>query len=445
MIELFLQIFVVLCFLGIVLVLFFDKEDYIFFSVLFITIAALVSALFIEELRDLEFYIDVIEWDVVFFLIAMFTIVEILKENKIFDEVGNRIVKKYSGQPRSMFYAICIISTLLASIVEDLSIAMIFGPIIVIACRKLEITPAPFLLGMTVCINIAATLTPFGSAQNIIITTEFDLDFFWFLSRLGLYFIVAMISTLFILDKVILRKEIERCSKEPCVPELEEEIQLIPKPPSKKKFYVNLIALILLIFLLIFIPQIYLAAVIGALMFVVINPPHHKDGKTRISMGHYIKKVDFRLIFFLMILFVFVGLMEQNGTIKLLEKLLESVSRDNEFALAIIILISTSVLSGFLDNTPVTVIFIPILRVLLHLPEFHRGPLMVAFILGINLGGNFLPQGSAADLMTLQISQEYNVKDLNYKRLFKVGGLFSILHIALGIGYLALITFVFQF
>lgn len=137
--------------------------------------------------------------------------------------------------------------------------------------------------------------------------------------------------------------------------------------------------------------------------------------------------------------------MQANGTIAILEKLLENISRENEFVLAIVILLTTSVLSGFLDNTPVTVIFIPILSILLNLPEFHRGPLMVAFILGINLGGNFLPQGSAADLMTLQISQDYKVEDLNYKRLFKVGGLFSILHVVLGIGYLALITFVFQF
>jgi Na+/H+ antiporter NhaD/arsenite permease-like protein len=371
--------------------------------------------------------------------------VEVLEDNNIFDEIGNRVVKRYSDKPRTMFYVICIISTLMASIVEDLSIAMIFGPIIVIACRKLEITPAPFLLGMTVCINIAATLTPFGSAQNILIANEFDLDFFWFITRLGLYFVIALFSTLFILDKVILKKDIDRCMEESCIPELEEELELPTSNLSQNRFYINLVALVVYIFLLILIPEIYLAGIIGALLFVVINPIKNKEGKNRISMGHYIKRADFRLIFFFIVLFVFVGLMQANGTIAILESLLENISGENEFLLAIIILLTTSILSGFLDNTPVTVIFIPILSILLNLPEFHRGPLMVAFILGINLGGNFLPQGSAADLMTLQISQDYNVEDLSYKRLFKVGGLFSLLHVALGIGYLALITFVFKF
>lgn len=443
--DLFLQIIVGICFIGLVIILFFEKRDYFFYSFLFLTIAAVILAIFIKSVRDLEFYISIIEWDVIFFLIAMFIIVEVLKENRIFDDIGNRIVKRYSGSPRTLFYVICVTSTLLASIVEDLSIAMIFGPIIVIACRKLKITAAPFLLGMTVCINIAATLTPFGSAQNILITNEFNLDFVWFITRFGLYFIIALGSTLFLLDKVMLKKDIERCMVEYCVPELDSENVEIDNSISQNRFYKNIMALILYINFLIFIPEIYLAGILGALMFVMINPIKNEDGKTRVSMGYYIKKVDFRLVFFFMILFAFVGLMQANGTIRGLENLLENVSRDNEFLLAIVILLLTSVLSGFLDNTPVTVIFIPILRILLNLPEFHRGPLMVAFILGINLGGNFLPQGSAADLMTLQISQDYRVEDLNYKRLFKVGGLFSIFHIVLGIGYLALLKYVFLF
>ncbi|MBD3255032.1 MAG: hypothetical protein GF383_08055 [Candidatus Lokiarchaeota archaeon] len=160
-------------------------------------------------------------------------------------------------------------------------------------------------------------------------------------------------------------------------------------------------------------------------------------------MTHYIKNIDFRLIFFFIVLFIFIGLIQANGTIAFLEGLLENLSQEDEFQLAIIILIITSLLSGLLYNTLVTVIFIPILKILLRLPEYHRGPLMISFILGINLGGNFFPQGSEAGLMTLQISQEYEVEDLDYKRLVKIGGLFSLLHIALGIAYLALWVYVF--
>jgi len=444
MILAFVQISVIICFIGLVIVLFFEESDYIFYSILLITIAGIISAIFLEEARQIQFYIETIKWDVIIFLICMFIIVEILKEKGFFDEIALKIVGRFYESPRKMFYIICIISTLMASIVEDLSIAMIFGPIIIVASRKLNLSAAPFLLGMTICINIAATLTPFGSAPNIIISNEFNLDFLWFISSVGIYFIVALFSTLLILDKVILKKEILRCQQQVCVLE-DQELELSIQTDKKfhLDFYKNLVALIIFILLLIFITEIFLAGILGVLIFLIINPIKRKNKKDTISLSNYLNKVDYRLIFFFVCLFIFVGLMKLNGTIAFFEILLENLSSQNELVLAFIILIFTSVLSGFLDNTPVTIIFLPIISILAGLPEFQRGPLMIAFILGINLGGNFLPQGSAADMMTLQIAQENKVFNLNYKRLTKVGALFSLFHIGLGMLYLTLIVLFF--
>jgi len=102
----------------------------------------------------------------------------------------------------------------------------------------------------------------------------------------------------------------------------------------------------------------------------------------------------------------------------------------------------TSILSGLLDNLPVTILFLPILQVLMD-AGFSVTPILVAFILGINLGGNILPQGSAADMMTLELSAKYCVDEMNYKRLLKTGGIFAIYHIILGVSYLAIIIFFF--
>jgi len=105
------------------------------------------------------------------------------------------------------------------------------------------------------------------------------------------------------------------------------------------------------------------------------------------------------------------------------------------------ILVITSLLSGILDNAPVTIIFLPIIDILFKTGLFDFLPLFIAFVLGINLGGNFLPQGSAADMMTLELSEKYCVEDLTYKKLAKVGGLFALIHVILGIIYLAIIVF----
>lgn len=473
-----LQIIVLLCFLGLIIVLFIEKMDYLLFAFFFIIIGGIATAFLLDTPSDpsldpntIGFYVEAIDWEVIAFLIAMFIIVQILNENKIFHEVSRRIVVRYRKNVRFMFYLICIISTLSATILEDLSIAIIFGPIIVIACMTMNINPTPFLLGMTICINLAATLTPFGSAQNILIFNALDLTLGFFLKYFSVYFIIATAITLILLDQFVLKKSLKsKWSPKSAEMDLVSSVQPLNNPiqidhkevhsvfyertteiednlkkqVENKTFYLNLGALAVFIILLIFIPNLYLPAFISLIIFVLINPVQtQKKTNPRPSLSHYLKKVDFKLVFFFICLFILVHLMEANGTIVFLETFLENITQSSVFVTSLIILVSTSILSAFMDNAPVAIMFIPIMNIILeNLPVLENGaPIIFAFILGINLGGNFLPQGSAADLMTLEIAREYGVDELNYKKLFKVGGIFALLHIIIGIAYLAILVF----
>ena len=410
-------------------------------------IAAVVSAIEIPEAQHLETYIMAIEWEVIFFLIAMFTIVEILIEAKVFHVVAKHIVNRYKNNIRKMFYVICIVSTLLASILEDLSVAIIFIPIIVLTCREIEINPSPFLLGMTICINLASTLTPFGSAENIMIANYFDLSFKDFLINFGPFFIVSTTITLILLDYFVLSKEIKKKWRAKCesdndsYSEEQGKEMLSAIQVDKMTLIKNSVSFVIFILLLIFIDEIHVAGLIGLLLFVFVNPKTDESKKKKPQLSYFLHKVDYKLIYFFMCLFILVGLMELNGTVGLLEELILNLSLNNIFLLSVFILIITSLLSGFLDNAPVTIIFLPIIKILIDTGLFDSIPLLIAFVLGVNLGGNFLPQGSAADMMTLELSKKYCVEDLTYKKLTKVGGTFALIHIILGIIYLAIFIY----
>jgi Na+/H+ antiporter NhaD/arsenite permease-like protein len=135
--------------------------------------------------------------------------------------------------------------------------------------------------------------------------------------------------------------------------------------------------------------------------------------------------------------------MQINGSIQLIEQLLEKIKPNSLFILAIVILLVSSLASGLIDNVPVTLVFLPIINILISQHNFPVIPLVLAFILGINLGGNFLPQGTAADMMTLELAQKNGVDDVNYKSLTKMGALFASIHVLLGVGYLAFIIYVY--
>ena len=454
------KITVGIAFLLLIWVLFDDEKDYLLYSFTLLIISGIITSFEIEEAMHLENYIEAIDWEVILFLFSIFIIVAILNAAKVFHHIAKLIVNKFKNRIRAFFYVICITSTLSAAIIEDLSVAIIFIPIIIIATKELEVNPAPFLYGMTICINLASTLTPFGSAENIIIAHHFDLDTVFFLKNFGLYFLITMVITLVGIDLLVLNKSIKTQWQAACMdgdgkkdPSEEEEMDLSDFDIDPKVFKKNLVGLGIFIAMQLFLPYIHLAGLIGVIVFAFLNSELIKDKKDptktkRIAnLAKYMRQVDNKLIYFFIVLFLMVYLMELNGTVLLLERAIESNLHQNIFYLAVGILIITSLFSGFLDNAPVTVMFLPILDIILKSdifvdlsPEEVRIPLIVAFVLGINLGGNFLPQGSAADMMTLELSRKHCVYDMNYKRLTKIGGLFALIHVLLGIGYLFWIT-----
>ncbi len=447
----FLQIFVLCCFAVVIIALFREKTDFLTYSVASMLAAATVTFLFSPEPFSIDEFILSIDWPVIFFLISLFTIVVILEEQLIFQEIALRITRKFSTNTRKFFWVICLISTLSAAFIEDISVAVIFIPMIISTSEKMRINPTPILLGMTICINLASTLTPFGSAENILIANKFMLSTSWFFTNLAVYFIIGTLLTLFLLDYFILRKHLKdiwvpHCEEyeEPLESEHLEEHELIILEESinPKIFYRNLSTLFIFFILLIFIPDILFVGLLGMLLFVFINPRRGEAGRKKPDISYYFTKVDFKLPFFFVSLFVLVFCFDKVGLISIIEDFVVTISPNNLFLLCIFVLVIASILSGFLDNLPVTVLFIPVIQVLIA-SGFSSIPLLIAFILGINLGGNFLPQGSAADMMTLELSTKYCVDGMNYKKLLKIGGIFALFHIILGIGYLALIIFIF--
>jgi Na+/H+ antiporter NhaD/arsenite permease-like protein len=447
----FLQLFVILCFSIVIIALFREKTDFLTYSVLAMLAAATATFLFSPTPISIEEFILAIDWPVIFFLISVFTIVAILEEQLIFQEIASRITKKFHTNTRRFFWVICVISTLSAAFIEDVSVAIIFIPMIIMTSEKMKINPTPILLGMTISINLAATLTPFGSAQNILIANKFILSTTWFFATLSIYFIIATFLTLFLLDFFVLRRNLKEIWIPHCneydesleVEHIKEhELIILEEPINQKVFYRNLGALFIFFALLIIIPDILFVGLLGMLLFVFVNPRRSESGRRKPDISYYFKQVDFKLPFFFISLFVLIFCFDKVGIIAIIENFVVSIAPADIFLLCVVILIISSVLSAFLDNVPVTVLFIPIIQVLIG-DGFESVPLLIAFILGINLGGNFLPQGSAADMMTLDLSAKYCVEGMNYKKLLKVGGLFALLHIVLGILYLAVIIFIF--
>jgi Na+/H+ antiporter NhaD/arsenite permease-like protein len=195
---------------------------------------------------------------------------------------------------------------------------------------------------------------------------------------------------------------------------------------NKKMFYFNGIAIIITIALFSILPLLYLTAAISALILVLANRSYMKK-----PLSDMLKDIEWEIIFFFISLYVVVGCLQVAGFAEIFENI--PFENLNPFLVTFLLLIIISFISGVVANTPTALVFIPIIQTLIDTHNFSTIPLLFAFIIGINLGGNFLPSGAAADMMTLKISRDSGVENLNYRRLLKMGALFALLHIGIAI------------
>jgi len=346
-----------------------------------------------------------------------------------------KLFKLSKGEQRIFFWFLCVITTLLAAIISDVVVVLILAPIVIRLCHFLKIRAGTYLLGMTICINIGSILTPFSSGENIIISTAFpELDTLYFIQFYWIISFILLFGTIFLLDKFIL-------SKEPKIEELQKKFVLdlvntdiIVK--NKRMFYFNSIAIIITIVLFGILPLLYLTAIISALILVLVNRNY-----TRKPMSDILKDIEWEILFFFISLYVVVGCLVEAGFGEIFEIIpFETL---NPFLLALIILLITSFISGVVANTPTALIFIPITGLLIEPFGFSSVPLLFSLVIGINLGGNFLPSGAACDMMTLKIARDSGVENFSYKRLLKVGAIFALIHIGMSILYLIPLVLIF--
>jgi Na+/H+ antiporter NhaD/arsenite permease-like protein len=289
-----------------------------------------------------------------------------------------------------------------------------------------------FLLGMTLCVNIGSILTPW---KNIIISTHFNLTSLFYIQNLWFISFILLFSTIFVIDYFMFSKESDIDKKQ--IKLVLEFINAEVIIENRKMFYVNSIALILTFILLIFLPFIYLTAAFSALLLVLFNQKFHKN-----QIKEIFKNIEWEFIFFFIASYVIIGCLLEAGFREIFN--LIQFNQFSNFLILIILTILVVIVISFLPDTPTALLFIPIVEVLIYNNNFPMVPILITFLLAFNIGGNLLPQGSSADMLTLELADKYHVDNLNFKRLLKIGALITLFHLGLIIGYVSIFSLFFH-
>ncbi len=150
-----------------------------------------------------------------------------------------------------------------------------------------------------------------------------------------------------------------------------------------------------------------------------------------------IRKVKWPIIMFFVGLFVIVGTVRATGLLDVLADQIMNVSGTDAMLAVLVIVPFVFILSGLVDNIPVAATMIPIVHTMIG-QGLSPEPLWWGLIAACNLGGNPTPVGSIAAVIALHALEKERHIRIGWGEYLKVGGLVTVLQIALVIAYIAL-------
>jgi Na+/H+ antiporter NhaD/arsenite permease-like protein len=415
-----------------ILMFFFSQSKFDYFPVTLIVGAIAVVSMI--ELFDVEReeLLGFINFRTLIFIFAMQIIVYFATSDKVLEYIAIKLIHITKGNNRLFFYVLCIFTGFLVAFIEDLTLSLILVPLIFRTCRILKIPAGTYMMGMTITINIGAILTPVSSLKNLIIGQEFGWGFGEYLANMGILFLIALISTIVLMDWFIIRKE-KKPDKKKVLLELANLGIVIE---NKKNFTLTSVIIITTFVFMIVGFDTALVSIISAAILLITH-------MNKFDFSEIKNDISLKIIITFAVLFILSNSLKFFGFSTELSTELLKLINGNIYVAVLITLVISSIMSAFLAGTPVTIILLPIIAEIANVSIFpFPNPIIIAFIAGVNMAGNFLPQGSACDMLTLSLAKKYKVVNLDYKRLLKNGAMFATLHFILVLGYTMLYTMI---
>ncbi len=150
-----------------------------------------------------------------------------------------------------------------------------------------------------------------------------------------------------------------------------------------------------------------------------------------------IRKVKWTIIIFFVALFVLIGSVRETGLLELLAEQILAVSGDS-MGIAILLLVPfVFITAGLVDNIPVAATMIPVVQTMIA-RGMEAAPLWWTLIAACNLGGNPTPVGSIGAVIALHALEKERGIVVGWGEYLKVGGLVTIVQMALVLLYINL-------
>jgi Na+/H+ antiporter NhaD/arsenite permease-like protein len=341
---------------------------------------------------DPELAIEAIDWNVVFLLGGMMTIVAIMIPTGGFHALAYRIAELSRGRQYLLLVMLGTAVTVLSLLLDNVTTVVIFGPLIVLICKALRVSPVPYLLAAALLSDTGGVATLVGDPPNLMIGSAADIDFNTFLIHMGGIVFVAWITILFA-QKWLFKKELA------VIPE-KQDFSGQGEITDRQTWYAAVGILCLMVVLFIFHHALgwepWFVAAIGLTLLVFIG--------RKVEMDESFEDVEITLLMFFISLFILVGGVQNSHFLEYLGQYIRPFVESDLLVAALVLMWASAILSAMIDNIPFTAAMVPIILGM-EQQGINVTPLWWSLAIGVGMGGNGTHLGSTANVFIVTLSE----------------------------------------
>lgn len=355
-----------------------------------------------------DYFINYIDFNVIFLLVAMMIIVHISARSGIFNWIANELLKFTKGKPKWVLFTLGLFTAFASAFLDNVTTVILVMPVTFIIAKELDIDPKPLLITEIIASNIGGTATLIGDPPNIIIGSAAGLTFTDFVAELTGVVLVILFVCLALL-MFIFRKRLK------AHPDKMHNVRFLDNSKTITDYPLmirSLTVLVLVIFGFLLQHRLHMQASVvamaGASILLIFEKPHQ-----------ILKDIEWNTIFFFLGLFIIIGALEASGGIELMANWLLDLTQGSQNATAMIVLWASGILSGFIDNIPYTATMAPMLvKVQSIMGQQYTHPLWWCLSLGACLGGNMTIIGAAANVIVSETaaSSGHNISFIKFMK-----------------------------
>ena len=103
-----------------------------------------------------------VDWNVIFLLAIMMIIVSIMISSGGFERLAYSLARFSGGSQFRLLVLLGSAVTVISLLLDNVTTVIIFGPLIILICQKMKISPIPFLMGAALLSNTGGVATLVG-------------------------------------------------------------------------------------------------------------------------------------------------------------------------------------------------------------------------------------------------------------------------------------------